>query len=163
MQEPFIFSRNPYVTEPEVWSWAADIEHGRETGKKPLIEKFIRHRLEHRYIEPLKGAKSGFLIMAVSCLLIETLQSFLEGWDDSDGKSKTAFDDFFRLNADLFPNFKNSFPMVPHPKKPGKNIGAFYLHIRCGILHQAETTGDYSIVRDETPFSQRSASTPMNS
>ena len=141
MQEPFIFSRDPYVTEPEVWSWAADIEHGRETAKKPLIEKFIRHRLEHRYIEPLKGAKSGFLIMAVSCLLIETLQSFWEGCDDTRFQGDKPFVAFFRRNATLFHNFKKFFPRLPNPGKPGNKTSAFYRHIRCAILHQAETTG----------------------
>jgi hypothetical protein len=54
MQKPFVFSRNPPVTEAEVWSWAVGIEQGDESAKEPLIKKFILHRLTHRYITPLK-------------------------------------------------------------------------------------------------------------
>jgi hypothetical protein len=149
MEKTVVFSRDPHVTEPEVWSWAVGIKQGDESAKEPLIQKFIRHRLTHRYITPLQGARSGFLIMAGSCLLIETLQSFVNGWDNTEEKSQRAFKEFFETNTNLFPDFTKYFPMVPHPKKPGKKVNAFYRHIRCAILHQAETTGGYSIVRDK--------------
>lgn len=60
-------------------------EHDRGWSKKP---QFIRQRLRERYVDPLraldlhpdtKDKKNGFYIMAVSCLLIETLVSFWRG------------------------------------------------------------------------------------
>ncbi|HEX3719398.1 MAG TPA: hypothetical protein VH595_15695 [Verrucomicrobiae bacterium] len=65
------------------------------------------------------------------------MQSFANGWKDTDKNSHQAFSEFFKNKAKLFPDFTKYFPMVPHPKKPGKKVNAFYLHIRCAILHQA--------------------------
>jgi hypothetical protein len=75
--------------------------------------------------------------MAVSCLLIETLVSFYRGWETTaasrktKGKSGKAFKLFFRVE----PRF------VALRGKP------FYKNVRCGILHQGETTGGWTIRR----------------
>ena len=54
------------------------------------IAKFIQDRFTERYIEPLRGCNThGFSIMAVSCLMIEALESFRQGWPDTDGKGKS--------------------------------------------------------------------------
>lgn len=67
--------------------------------------------------------------MANSCLLIETLESFKQGLDDTNGKSEKMFVDFFNseTNFEILKNKANSF----------------YKNIRCGILHQGETTGGW--------------------
>src|SRR4030095_6417468 len=59
------------------------------------IADFVFHRLHSRYLKPFqfsdrkfkKQFKNGFSVMANCCLLIETLQSFKNGWGDSDRKS----------------------------------------------------------------------------
>lgn len=111
------------------------LEAARDTRQ---IAKFIRNRFSGRYIEPLlsvpTGKKSGFCIMAVACLMIEALESFRQGWEDSKGKSETAFCSFF----DHFEPFKE---LRGHGSQ-------FYAHIRCGILHQAETTNGWRIRRE---------------
>jgi len=70
-------------------------------------------------------------MMASFCLLIETLQSFKEGLGDSNGKSGELFQQFFNEEAN-FKEFKKTL---------------FYKHVRCGILHQGETTGGWKINR----------------
>lgn len=70
------------------------------------------------------------------CLLIETLQSFKNGWGDSDRKSGQAFKQFF-LSDKNFNELKTKGQL-------------FYEHIRCGILHQGETTGGWKIKRTGT-------------
>src|SRR3990170_2299006 len=63
------------------------------------IAKFILERFTERYITPLLGdtkKKHGFCIMAISCLMIEALESFRQGWCDTNGKSKKAFESFFQ-------------------------------------------------------------------
>lgn len=112
---------------------------------------FIRQRLSERYLDPLKALdrhqdtkirKNGFTTMAVSCLLIETLASFWRGWESTElyrdtagrtvpGKSHRAFKLFFRTQP-RFLNFRGT---------------KFYKHVRCGILHQGETTGGWKIAR----------------
>ena len=102
----------------------------------PSIVKFVKERFTERYITPMrvvKEKKHGFTIMAVSCLMIEALESFYKGWADSTNKSEKAFCDFFDRN--------NNFSFI---RKYGKD---FYRGVRCGILHQAESTDGWHIRR----------------
>ncbi len=72
-------------------------------------------------------------MMAIACLMIESIESFYRGWKDSNGKSKKAFRHFFARH-DGFDDFRSySLP--------------FYINVRCGIHHQAETTGGWKITR----------------
>src|SRR6266849_1700651 len=52
------------------------------------LAEFIRQRLSERYITPLtaihRTMKNGFHTMAISCLLIETMEAFREGWSTTD-------------------------------------------------------------------------------
>jgi len=98
------------------------------------ISDALRARFMNRYIEPIRAKRRGFTMMAVSCLMIEAFESFVQGWESSEGKSKAAFCFFF----DQFPEF-GAF------RGHGQQ---FYKHIRCGILHQAESTGGWRIRRD---------------
>ena len=148
---------------PEIRSLLSRLEKNDEMAKK-LIICFIEHRLNHRYIRPLLNIptdyKSGFLMMATSCLLIEALQSFYEGKNESTDDnedlnekrkgSERAFIKFFKNNEEFFPDFRDCFPMRPVVNGKGETIEkcTFFKHIRCGILHQAETTGGYRILRD---------------
>ena len=107
------------------------------------IADMIYFRLHSRYIKPFlfnnmqfkKEYKNGFSIMANCCLLIETFQSFKNGWGDSTGKSGQAFREFFETD-------KNFVEL----KSKGKII---YENIRCGILHQGETTNGWKIARNK--------------
>jgi len=108
------------------------------------ISNFIYNRLYSRYLKPFsyddceykKKYKNGFSILANLCLLIETLQSFRNGWGDSDRRSKIAFKQFFNGNT----NFR---------ELSSESI-SFYKNIRCGILHQGETTGGWKVSREST-------------
>lgn len=123
-------------------------ENDRGWSKKP---QFIRQRLCDRYVNPVraldlhpdtKDKKNGFYIMAVSCLLIETLVSFWRGWPTTaatkkhKGKSERAFKMFFRLQPG-FSVFRGT---------------KFYKNVRCGILHQGETTGGWLVERSGRLF-----------
>jgi hypothetical protein len=156
------------LTPSEVKSLLVRLEQNDEMAKK-LIICLIEHRLNHRYIRPLlnvpKEYKSGFLIMASACLLIETLQSFYEGKNQSDEAnenpeekekgSERSFIKFFEERKNFFPAFRDSFPIELIKGKKGKlkEKCTFYKNIRCGIFHQAETTGGYSISRKGLLFS----------
>ncbi len=104
---------------------------------KNSIAEFLYQRLHSRYLTPFqftdKKYKNGFSIMANCCLLIETLQSFKNGWGSTHGKSEQAFKDFF-LSETNFIAFK-------------KKEKEFYVNVRCGILHQGETSGGWKINR----------------
>ncbi|KZN61525.1 hypothetical protein [Pseudoalteromonas luteoviolacea] len=101
------------------------------------IADLIETRFSERYLEPFhnNSAKHGFSMMAITCLMIETLESFRLGWPNSKGKSSQAFRSFFEQSKH-FGELKDYH-------------GEFYKHIRCGLLHQAETTGGWKINRKE--------------
>ena len=102
------------------------------------IADFILDRFQERYITPLRQkSQHGFCIMAISCLMIEALESFWQGLPDTRGRSGQVFRHFFlrckRLGSPLgiFAQLGNDF----------------YYSVRCGILHQAETTNGWRIGR----------------
>jgi hypothetical protein len=114
------------------------------------IADFVHHRFRERYVIPPfaipREEKSGFLVMAVSCLLIEALESFYQGWESTErtrtqpGRSKDAFKRFFhrQWRFTAFRDYSNDF----------------YKCVRCGILHQGETTGGWHILRSGRLFDE---------
>ena len=98
-------------------------------------------RIYSRYLEPvnllIKEEESrspierryGFSIMAMDCLLIETLQSFRDGLTDTKNKSKEMFKNYLPERE----GFRDHFDE--------KQAERFFYDFRCGILHQAEIMG----------------------
>jgi len=108
-----------------------------DKGDRHELARFVRQRFEERYFRPINSTpatdKHGFTIMAVCCLLIETLESFYQGRADTKGKSRKMFSDFFERDTAL--------------KVFGGGNAWFYCDIRCGILHQSEARNGWHIVR----------------
>lgn len=109
-------------------------------------EKAIRVfeiRMRNRFLIPIqallkseididpKEKQHGFAIMAILCLLVESLQCFLEGRSHSKSISKELFVRFLSENEP----FKTKLKFTP------LIAGEVFTHFRCGILHQAEITG----------------------
>jgi len=112
----------------------------KEKHKSKII-KFITSRFTERYITPLRcdpELKHGFCTMAICCLMIETLESFWRGWDNSRNQSELAFCSFFDRSHNL-----RAFDGY---------VTDFYKNVRCGILHQAETMNGWHIRRDGSLF-----------
>ena len=83
--------------------------------------------------------KNGFLQLAACSLLIETIAGFLTGENNTpNGQSKNMFNKVFEY-ALTKGNDLNEFKDTD-----------FYGKIRCGILHQGETKGRYTITRNST-------------
>jgi hypothetical protein len=112
-----------------------------EAQDREGIAGFIQERFTERYITPIKSTdkkqKHGFCTMAICCLMIEALESFWQGWEDTKGRSRESFREFFqrcstqKLALGAFSNVADDF----------------YQGVRCGILHQAETTNGWRIRR----------------
>jgi hypothetical protein len=125
------------------------LEMERQRDREGIAD-FIHHRFRERYIIPLLvipvEEKSGFLILGVSCLLLAALESFYQGWESTEktktrpGRSKDAFRLFFSHQW-RFKTFQG------HAEQ-------FYKNVRCGILHQAETTGGWLIHRSGPLFDE---------
>ena len=103
-------------------------------------------RIHDRYIEPVdfliaseankpaSERRFGFTVLAIDCLLVETLGAFIEGLEDTDGKSKKTFCAFLRTRKQFAAEFATD--------DLAKN---FYEQFRCGILHQAEIGGESKV------------------
>lgn len=115
-----------------------------EKKNKEEIANFIHERFSERYITPIenipKNKNNGFCIMANCCLMIEALESFYQGWKATRNRSELAFCKFFD-RVKLFSDFHGY-------------TSPFYRNVRCGILHQAETTGGWKIRRNGPLFDQ---------
>jgi len=121
----------------------SDYRRFQEGKDRESISNFIMERFTERYIRPLRvdpAKKHGFCTMAICCLMIEALESFWRGWPTTKRKSEKAFCLFFQRCKDQ-----------------GLQLGIFsdstladdfYEGVRCGILHQAETTNGWRIRRE---------------
>jgi hypothetical protein len=81
----------------------------------------------------------GFAILALDCLLVETLQAFILGLTHSNKRSEEMFISFLGFVPSFAPPFTPAIART------------FYLDFRCGILHQAEV-GRRSRVVSEGPL-----------
>lgn len=109
----------------------------------PVAISIFRARITQRYLKPIDrlvaaernrpAAKRrfGFAVLALDCLLVETLGAFADGLTDTDGCSKAVFCRFLRTNR----VFKDHFAAPTQAER-------VYNEFRCGILHQAEVKGD---------------------
>lgn len=106
------------------------LEQGED---RKALGNFIVQRFEERYFQPVEESKNkhGFTILAVCCLVIETLESFYQGRADTKGESADMFRDFFNRGTSL--------------RVFGGDNNWFYRDIRCGILHQGEIRGGWRV------------------
>lgn len=103
-------------------------------------------RIRDRYLEPVdfliaseetklpSQRRFGFTVLAIDCLLVETLGAFIEGLEGTDGQSKKVFRTFLRTRKQFAAEFTTD-----------DLANRFYEQFRCGILHQAETGGESKV------------------
>ena len=100
------------------------------------IVQMIHLRFTERYLDPAldNSKRHGFSILATGCLMVEALSSFINGWKNTlgcPGGGAAVFRGFFQTNSEF-----------------SESVAAdFYKHVRCGILHQAETTVHWRVDR----------------
>jgi hypothetical protein len=123
--------------------------------------KIFKDRLEGRFIAPVDAIVnhttyivkefSGFAILSIDCLIIETLNQFYKGIDETTGDNWKAFRDFFQRSK----YFMKEFPT-------NKICKIFYSHFRCGLLHQAQTKKQSKIRYNEKRMVQPVDSTDID-
>lgn len=114
------------------WAKAADMVKDRLNGR---FLRYARNCLRSPY--------SGFVVLAIDSLLIETLQQFREGITNGQGKSKEMVTQFLASQR-----FQPVFDQVAR--------NAYYSDIRCGLLHQAEAKRMWLIRRGQKAMLQQS-------
>lgn len=102
---------------------------------RKAIGRFFIERFDERYFRPIEDSvsKHGFTVLAVACLVIETLESFYQGRLDTKNASTQMFRDFLARETPL--------------KVLAGGNDWFYKDIRCGILHQSESRGGWRVLR----------------
>lgn len=124
-----------------VYDWQ-QLHLDRDENDWQKAVEILNDRIRGRYFSPIEllisadDEKSisersfGFAILALDCLLVETFQSFIDGAESSEGKSKQVFVQFLTTRS----RFKAHFDKALAEK--------FYSEYRSGILHQGEIQGD---------------------
>jgi hypothetical protein len=115
----------------------------------PKAVDIVRDRLEGRFLRfasnCLMDKYSGFVVLSIDCLLIETIQQFKEGVTNGHGQSEKLVKEFLKgihFQTDFDANARKSF----------------YIDIRCGLLHQAEAKGMWLIRRNQPKLLQKAPS-----
>lgn len=128
-----------------------DLSRSNSADWTKAIEIF-KDRIDGRYFKQIEtldnnkdrtvGLFSGFAIMSLACLLIETIEQFWTGNIQTSRKIKTGqkksnisndaltFFSFFKRSE----KFKTFFDTE-------EKANIFYAKIRCGLLHQGQTKG----------------------
>jgi len=98
--------------------------------------KIIKDRFDSRFFNQIDNIKhdefSGFVVMSIDCLLIETLMQFYLGAESTETNYRRehwkAFNDFFKQSS----HYKTDF-------NTNRIRKIFYQQFGCGLLHQAQT------------------------
>lgn len=122
--------------------------------------EFFNQRIITRYLNPIDSIlKSkinlgeGFAVVNLQCSMIETIESFINGCASTFNKTKRRTewkrkdDIIFNSNKEIFISFFNK-------REPFKNYknkidgGDFYENVRCSLLHETQTKGNWKIKTD---------------
>ncbi len=116
------------LNNPADWETAISIFERRIRGRFTGAIEFLIADDEPR--SPT-NRRWGFAVLALDCLLLETLQAFRRGLTDTRSKSKELCVQFLTERTAFKPFFTS----------PGIAT-RFYFEFRCGLAHNAQTFGD---------------------
>ena len=120
--------QKPRTTVAQVTVWL-------DRGERKRVADFVQARFMDRYFQPAESLDdredSGFAIMALCWLVVESLSVFTVVGRRATRKAK----EHFRQVFDREPTFS---VFRGYSKE-------FYVNVRCGIHHQGETTGGWRI------------------
>src|SRR5262249_48694813 len=117
----------------------------------------VRRRIAERFLRPMRDLarfdkqdelpnRPGFAILALDCLLIDTIMSFREG-RVSTGEVSTAH------------SFRQFLKSQPFRDFSSRDRSDFFDYVRNGILHNGETRKDWKVRIDTTRLLERTTTT----
>jgi hypothetical protein len=128
-----LFIKLTNKSNKESWDKAIDIFEDRIKGRfLNIVNSLLDESKQDRSLT------NGFSIMALNCLLVETLQQFYLGLEDTRRNSKNSFVNFL-TQSPYFNGTHRKYSKMFGKSFTGKSAELFYTDVRCGILHQAET------------------------
>lgn len=118
--------------------------------------EFFESRICTRYLKPIgailnmKSYKGeGFAVVNLQCSLIETIESFINGWIYFYPNFVNPQGIILKGNDKIFKSFFNK-------REPFKNYSSkingkrFYVDVRCGLLHEAQTKNNWKIKKGKS-------------
>lgn len=154
------------IKEIDIWrsireNLNSNYEFSQEWTK--AIELFDK-RIKLKYLNPIKKLiinnerkGEGFVIVTIQCALIETFGAFKEGLIYNHNKPKEGGLEYeYKESGDLFVRFLNNEDVFKgifftEDKFGAKQLNTpfsgvqFYSKVRCGLMHEARTKGDWHI------------------
>lgn len=108
----------------------------------------LEARITSRFLRPIAAIEkigySGFAIMTLDCLLIDTIQSFREGRQDgSEESTATSFKKFLTKSR----HFRQYFQ--------AQDAKSFFSNVRCGLMHDGETRSGWRVRTDTSELLSR--------
>lgn len=128
---------------------------GKSDNWKYAFNLFFMKRIKTRYFEPIRllqdhgeNKGEGFSIVALQCSLIEFLASTRTGKNYKHGATEEE-----RRNQNKYSSSQLVFTKFLRDYLPFKDYssnlaGCFYTHVRCALLHEARTKGNWKILAD---------------
>jgi|SRR5690554_2052227 len=132
-----------------------------------LAFSFFEERIETRYLKPIEAILNlgnnngeGFAVVNLQCSLIETIESFINGWVynatktvDKQGNTWYSGDKIAEYKKDKDLKNLNIFESFFDNREPFKIIfeknnlkgNDFYWNVRCGLLHETQTKNGWKI------------------
>ncbi|WP_414709252.1 hypothetical protein [Rhizobium sp.] len=128
---------------------------GDEVLWAEAFESFLSARLHSRYIDPIAAVRDGskwkgegFTIVSIQCALIEFLAALRAGKNFRHENPVPPHE--YKNSSGLFCDFlRKTDPFDKLFTKP--QAKDFYANVRCGLLHEARTKGDWIIWASGTP------------
>ena len=117
-----------------------------------LAFSFFEERIRTRYLNPINAILDlklnngeGFAVVNLQCSLIETIESFINGWKYEHPHFIKMDGNSFRGNKNVFMSFfknHNAFKLME-----SKSCD-FYINVRCACLHETQTKNGWTIHYD---------------
>lgn len=153
------------------WAELEKVLKSEEEENWGLAFHFFEERIRTRYLNPIKSLLDmdlnngeGFAVVNLQCSLIETIESFINGWiyhNDKDSNTKTGWylrkietknqvkiqlkPVIFLKNEDIFISFFKKRESIFGLDVEGLD---FYKSVRCGLLHETQTKNGWKIRAD---------------
>ncbi|POY40294.1 hypothetical protein C3L50_06515 [Flavobacterium alvei] len=117
-----------------------------------LAFHFFEERIRTRYLNPINAILDlkinngeGFAVVNLQCSLIETIESFINGW-------KYEHPHYIKMDGDSFKGNKNVFMSFFKNHNAFKIMESkaydFYINVRCACLHETQTKNGWTILSD---------------
>lgn len=135
-----------------------------DNEKWGLAFHFFEERIRTRYLNPINAILDlklnngeGFAVVNLQCSLIETIESFINGWvynnDNTTGLAKGWYDKVIgsnprnqiRNNEYIFVSFFENHIQFVSMKAEGSE---FYKNVRCACLHETQTKNKWLVRSD---------------